>query len=492
MEDLGSVDIIVLVIFLFFNVITIAVRERIRNFKEFASGRGDEYGGLPIVCTITALFCSASLFWAGVEQVYLQGSFIIWYDFITEMLACLFAWYFYIPKLVSMDCYTLHEYMSWFYGNNIRRLFAISETCQRIGRFAVQLCIIGKTFQIVWGLSLFHGNLVIIVFSVLMAIYSSFGGLRAVTYTDVIQFFFFFVIIPTISLWIWHIADVETGGHEYFKEVWNMPRMSFSGIFSTPESFIAAMAVLARTVLVTPLNIPYFQRIQMCKTVGRARKLWFFSTVCYGIIIVFILFIGLQLLGVTKGIDPATGEEMKINGILPYMLDHYSFPGMKMMFFVCIVSLAVSTSDSEFNGLATLYANDIAFFKNGQPLRTCKSANMFAWMAGSISLLLALRFNDIFKLLMFVQNFFLPVAVVPTVATIFGLRTHKNCVWIGVVCGVLATIIHSILARGTGYSQYSFGPGMLANAMGLFVSHTVWVANGGIWWKSSLKKSGEL
>ena len=478
MLDLSVLDIVIIEAFIIFNAIVgFSTRGRSKTFADYASGKDGKYSDLSIVATIVALFCSASLFISGVEQMYLQGYFIFFSYFIAEMVACVITIFIYIPKLIYIRSITLHEYVAHFYGDNIRFVFALCEACQRIGRFAIQLIIIGKCASYSIQISPYYCNMLIWCITIIMMIYSAYGGLKSVTMTDIVQTATFIIIIPTIALYIWYKTGLTTGGHEGFFELFSGkdPKMTFRGTFSNPVLYVSAIAMLTRSALCTPLNMPYFQRISMAKTPLRAQKLFAIASVIYGIIILIILFIGMQLLGVTHDIDPTTGEKMAVERIIPYMLDTFSFTSLRILFLLCIISLSISTSDSEFNGISVLLANDVLYYINPSRFpRNRKTAVESITIIGTLSLVLALHFNNIFDLLMTVQNFFQPIVVIPLSMTVLGFRTHKNAIWLGVICGALMTVSYASLLRVIGYwnyAKFSFGPGMIANFLGIILGH---------------------
>jgi hypothetical protein len=89
-------------------------------------------------------------------------------------------------------------------------------------------------------------------------------------------------------------------------------------------------------------------------------------------------------------------------------------------------------------------------------------------------LFLALYFKDIFNLLMTVQNLFQPIVVIPLSMTVLGFRTHKNAIWLGVIFGAFVTASYAFILSLFGYgdqAQFSFGPGMIANFIGIILGH---------------------
>ena len=483
---ISAVDIFVIFFFVVLNVIVgFQTRSRIKNFGEYASGIGTKFSDLTIVSTTAATMCSASLFVSGIEQVYQSQLFIIIVYLFADVFACIVCSIFFIPYIMKLKTFTINEWVGSFYGEKIRALFSLCEVSKHIGRFAIQLRLIGTCAAMIFGLEQHGCNVVIWCAAILLMVYASYGGLRAVSYTDIVQFMFFVTIVPLIAIYLWHVTGIEDVGHEGFAKLFNKdiyPKMTLAGTFTGIDVYIAVAAMLTWSTLAIPISMPYYQRIRMCKNVGRAQKLFTISSFVYWICIIFILFIGLQLLGISGGVNPKTHMDMEQKDIMPYLLGKLALPGLGTLMFLCILSLAVSTSDSEFNGMAVLLANDVLpvvskkFFSN----RT-RSAVVSSTIGGMVALILALYNKDIFTLLMGVQNFFLPVVSVPLVATLFGFRTHRNSLWGGITCGIVATISYMFIMRKSSYYIYAFGPGMFANAIGLFTCHLYYKKRGWRW-----------
>lgn len=520
--DFSTFDFLLIFLFIVANIVVgFSTRSFVKSYDLYASGNNANFNGLTISATIAALFCSASLVVGGIEQIYTQGLMMIWFYFIAEMIACCFAIFVYIPRIIKIKTYSLHQYIGHFYGSNIRALFALSESIQRIGRFAIQLRLIGKCADYAFDL---HGtsNTTIWIAAVILILYASFGGLKAVSHTDVVQFISFFLIVPIIAFLLWEKTGAVYNNHEGFFSIFSgeYEKFTLKGSVNSFITVIVALSILSRTILTTPLNIPSFQRIGMCKNTERAQKLWGISTAIYGIFVLFVVFIGLQLFGITKGINPETNSTMKVNEIVPYMLHFLNNPTISVLFFIMIVSLAISTSDSEFNGIGVLFSNDILVKINKKLYQNKVAATVSGVVACIFALVLALSFDNIFSILLSVQNFFLPVVVIPLACTIFGLRTHKNAIWAGVIAGIFITLLYSFIfgiilnpqwhdftfsgifmnTSGSGligyiqdmlgvdssvtisqYTQYAFGPGMLANFLGIMCMHYYYKSKGWKW-----------
>ena len=96
---------------------------------------------------------------------------------------------------------SIAEAMGDLYGQKIRVITAIAGTIGSAGGIAVQFKVFGNMFAYFLHLPSY---IAIIAAGGIATIYSAFGGIRAVTFTDILQFFAFGVIIPLVGFIIWN------------------------------------------------------------------------------------------------------------------------------------------------------------------------------------------------------------------------------------------------------------------------------------------------
>ena len=68
------------------------------------------------------------------------------------------------------------------------------------GIIALQFRVSASIFQLFFGISVFYATM---LSAVIVVVYSTFGGIKAVTFTDLMQFFTFGSIVPMVALMIW-------------------------------------------------------------------------------------------------------------------------------------------------------------------------------------------------------------------------------------------------------------------------------------------------
>ena len=121
------------------------------------------------------------------------------------MLGDIFSWiiicYFIAPRMgIFLGSLSIADALGKLYGNKVRFISAISSTFNCIGKVAAQFKVSATILQLFFGVSSFYATL---ASSIIIIIYSAFGGIRAVTFTDIIQFATFGSMIPIITLIIW-------------------------------------------------------------------------------------------------------------------------------------------------------------------------------------------------------------------------------------------------------------------------------------------------
>ncbi len=95
---------------------------------------------------------------------------------------------------------SIAEAMGILYGNNVKLITAIAGCIGTSGMIAAQSKIAGLLFEYILGISGIYG---ILIGASIVTVYSALGGIKSVTFTDVIQLFMFGVILQTLALFIY-------------------------------------------------------------------------------------------------------------------------------------------------------------------------------------------------------------------------------------------------------------------------------------------------
>lgn len=167
----------------------------ITTIKEYAIG--DRNFSTPtIVATLIATWISGEFFYSNIYETYNLGLNAIWIAS-GDFLYLLIIGVFFAPRMGEfLGKLSIAEAMGDLYGKRIRVITAISGVIGAAGVIAIQLKMTGAIFEYALELPSSYG---IISAAIIVIIYSSLGGIKSVTFTDVIQFFTFGIVIPLIA-----------------------------------------------------------------------------------------------------------------------------------------------------------------------------------------------------------------------------------------------------------------------------------------------------
>ena len=313
----------------------------------------------------------------------------------------------------------------------------------------------------------FQGNEVVYVTLMAAAIvtfYSAYGGIKAVTFTDIIQFITFGTLIPALALTIWY--NIGADSNLVMTALQQDPNFSLSNVVKWDAKFLGTLALMF--YIMTP-DVPpeLFQRMAMAKDVRQIKHSFGYSTCIIFIIRVFIIWTAILLL--TDNSHLTTPE------VVQYMIDKHTYVGLKGFLGVGIIALAMSSADSFLNSTSVLVANDILPNLRIIKEASVKSASRATLVLGCLATLFSLSIQNILQILLLAANFQVPIVTIPVLLTIFGFRTSKRVIYIGMAAGATITAILLLYYRNIN----AFFPGMLTNLIFLLGSHYLFKQPGG-------------
>jgi len=191
-----DIDSTIFIIFLVANVILGLTSSRgIKTITEYAIGNRN-FSTSTIVATIIATWISGEFFYSNIYETYNLGLHAIWVA-AGDPLCFLIIGIFFAPRMGEfLGKLSIAEAMGDLYGKRIRIITAISGFIGSVGLIAIQLKMAGFIFEYALGLPGVYG---ILSATIVVTLYSTLGGIKSVTFTDVIQFFTFGTVIPLMA-----------------------------------------------------------------------------------------------------------------------------------------------------------------------------------------------------------------------------------------------------------------------------------------------------
>lgn len=339
------IDITIIATFL---VVTLFVGlshgQKVSTIKEYAIGNRDFSTGA-IVATLVATWISGSTFFIALSKTYSNG---LYYVIASSGMALSFLLtaFLFVPRMNKLLGKTsIAEVMGDWYGRNVRIITAISGTIGDIGIIAVQFKVFGGLFNYFFGIA---NTDAIIIASLIVIFYSTFGGIRAVTSTDILQFFTFGLSVPIIGIIIWNYMYQE--GID-FSNAMSSSKFNLSEVFDIRNPEFLQIIPLLFYFALPGMEPKFCQRILMGRDIKQIKKAFIISATLLIVTLIFIQWIPFLLFNINPNIES--------NNLFNYIIDNFTYPGLKGILIVGIIAMAMSSADSAINASSVLFSHDI-------------------------------------------------------------------------------------------------------------------------------------
>ncbi len=349
-----------------------------------------------------------------------------------------------------------------YHSRIIRVITATSGIFGCIGSMAIQFQVMSRIFTFLLGM---ESQVATISAATIVIFYSAFGGVRSVTITDVFQFIAFSIFIPTLGLIVFnHLKDPTQVVHTFATN----PLFDFKTAIGWNMKSLSGLALML-FYTIPGLDPSIFQRISMAKDLTQVKNS---STYAAGIMLLMILsvaWIAILLLTNNPGLDPKQ--------LINHIVENYAYTGLKGFVAVGIAAMAMSTADSELNASVVLAVNDIIRPLKKEFKESLRIVRLFSLLIGCFGMLLALYTTDLLELLLLTGDFWMPIVSVPLLLAVFGFRSSKRAVLIGMGAGFITVCLGKIFDPFAGLAPLI--PGIIANLVCYMGSHYVLREQGG-------------
>ncbi|CAF1039315.1 unnamed protein product [Rotaria sordida] len=359
---LGWIDYGVLVLLLIISgaigIYQGCLRSKKVSTQEFLVGDG-QMKILPTAMSLLASLTSAASLLGMPVEVYYYGTMFIY---------CVFSWListyitmkFFIPKYHYIGCVSIYAYLEERFSLTIRILVTSSYIVITVLYMAVIIYGPSLALSQVTGL-----NIWIAVGScgLVCTIYTSFGGIKAVIWTDVIQSLVMFIgLILSIIFGI-----IDAGGLSIvFEKLKNGNRLQFSVITLDPSIRYTIWSVLIGVTFSSTAQYACIQtqaqRYMCVKNTRSAQKVvW----IHYGMNVfmqMLFLFVGCLVYAKYNQCDPLQAKRIsRSDQLYPLFVIETlgKYYGLTGIFIACILSATLSTYSSGVNSIATVIIEDI-------------------------------------------------------------------------------------------------------------------------------------
>ena len=412
-------------IFLLANLIVgLRASRGIKTMDSYALG--DKSIGLgPLIATLFATLLTSDRFISTIRGAYYRG--IVSYIYaMNHVLGAFLVGWFVFPKMTRFkNKYTLGDIMHSMYGGAARVFTVVVSSLFSLLVIVSQL----KAFGEIGALFGFASSEFIILLGLIITVYTSLGGIRSVTATDVLQFAL--IVISFITFFLLVVG--EKGG--IFSTIGRIPKDSIYLKFWSHEKLfkripLAFAASCFPTVLISP---PVIQRVLMTSKKRDIRSMFTSFSVLYSFMIALMIILGLFLFVDNNQVYEPLSLGKMITRLCSNSIGVY-------FFLLGLCAVFMSTMDSYLNSMAIMWAHDIVnpmMPQKEKKTNTVLLSKAIALFCGLICTFLATKIDFTITEISNYARILLSSITLPFLAGVIGIKVNKKSFWINVVLFLL-------------------------------------------------------
>ncbi len=461
-----SFDIAIFLAFLIINLVFGLYYGRgVTTVRGYAVGNKN-FSTATLVSTIVATWVSGQFFFSCMSESYTQGLSFIWAATLGDFLCLLFIGMVCAPRMAEfLGNLSIAEAMGNLFGKHVRLITAISGVVGVIGIISVQLKIAGVIFEHALGIP---GVLGVVSAGVIVTLYSSFGGIKSVTLTDVIQFGTFGVAIPALAYFLFYSLD---NTQVIIDTLDTNPLFDYTKVFDLSASSTYYTFFLFLFCVTPSFNPAIFQRVSMAKNVNQVRNSFAISSVACFFLAATISWVAVLVLSIHPNL-----EEKDVFKFI--IADSSWIVGFKGLLLAGIMAMVMSTVDSYINSSAVLLIHDLRKTLNLGVIKSeLFTTRICALFIGFTAIVFTMFSGSFLQLFIWANMFFMPIVSVPFLLAIFGFRSTSKSVLLGMGAGLVTAITWELFLKVGEIDGLI--PAMFANLVVLLSSHYLLGQSGG-------------
>ncbi len=387
----------------------------------------------------------------------LSGSWLLFTGIVGAWISAVLI----IPKIKRLDMaeglLTYPDFLRHTFDNRVATTAALISGIGYLGFTGAQILAGAKLASATiftdapFGMSPFHFAIIIIAFVIIG--YTALGGLKAVIFTDTIQWIVLFggLLFFAIPFALDHI-----GGFSKLRQA--LPAEFFS---LTNVSWVQFVNWMVTIIPIWFIAMTLYQRIYASRSVKEAKRAWFIAGVFEYPIMAFTgVFLGMCSRVMFQGIDAEMGLPLLIRDVLPV--------GITGIVVSAYFSSIMSTADSCLMASSGNVVNDIIeqFSKKKIKANTMvRLSQIVTLLVGLLALVIAVSFKTVLDAILYAYAFMVSGLFIPTLGAYFWKRSHSSGAFWGMVSGGAATITMKILKTRLPYGLDHIIPGILISAV---------------------------
>ncbi|WP_196759639.1 sodium:solute symporter family protein, partial [Orientia tsutsugamushi] len=425
-----NIDIILVGLFLIANLaIGLWYGKEVKSVRDYAiSGRN--FSTAALTATLLATWIGGGTFSFRLYEIYSIGILAV-LGVIGHILNFLTNAYVLIPRMQEfLGKLSVSDVMGDLYGKHVRIITAICSIIRASTGIAIQIKVFSTMFNHFLGMGSVYAT---IISSMVVIIYSAFGGIRAVVFTDIFQSLAFGAFIPTLAILIWGMFG---SWESIVNTLTTNPIFDPKILLDYSSHNTLKYYGMFFYYFLPEMNPAMFHRVLLARSTVQAANAFKIMLFMYLSFCIFVGFIGLTLLSSHQNIDASN--------LVPYIIDSYAYPGFKGLVVIGISAMLMSTADSYINSASIIFVNDLCkplgLFQTNAKLEF-KAVRIFAIFIGVLGLYIALLQKNLLDIILFGASFYTPIVGIPLMFTMLGFRTTTRVIVSGMIAGISTTFI---------------------------------------------------
>ena len=452
-----SIDAIVVYAFLLLTLtVGLWAGRNVKTIEDYALANRS-YGTGTLILTFLATWIGANAVIGYTQEIFEDGIIKV-IAACSQVISILFIAYFITPKIHRFaDCITIGDLMEKFYGKWGRVVTAIATLGYTIGLVSMQVVALGYVYEWLGVGDVKQG---MVLAALIIILYSSMGGIRSITITDVIQFVVLIIAIPLLA----KVVTKEAGGIKYVFSQIPAEKWTVWGHKKTSYYWMVLILAISPVGLLSP---PYIQRLLMTKNQRQARNMYLSGA----FFLPFLL--ALELLMAFSSL--LAYPSVKSSQIIPNIISQLVPIGLKGFCIAGLLAVIMSTADSFLGSGGLVVSHDLIkpfFKKKGWSFNDLLTVRMVTLLMGLLSMLAAFSSISIANVGFYAVTILGPLVTIPLVAGILELKTDKDTFITACIFTILSIIISSLLLnKSDNYLVFPIALG--ANLVSFCLAHVI-------------------
>lgn len=473
--------------------IGIVFSKKNRNFSDFMFGGG----GMPwltIGISLIATSISASTFLGNPAESFQNDLRLLMLN-VGSICAIFIIGAVFIPRYKASGITSAYELLERRFSPAIRRLAAGFYTCHLLMRLGMLMFGPSLVIKAMLGIPIPVSIAVMAIGSIL---YTLLGGIRAIAWTDVLQFSIF---MGSGLVVIFYVSHASGGLAETFRHAYTAGKLTtFDTTFDVASArnlWTAGFVYIVFEVAIRGCDQQFVQRYLSCKS-AREANLSSVASVLLGLCVGTVFYLVGACLYVyfnVKGVSPLPAG-LSANEVFPYFIMNILPTGLKGLLGAAILGEAMSSLNSAYSALSNTTVSDLLHKPGQSPNLTAARKWILIWglVGTGIAFICSLGSQSLLTKALFFTSLFTGPLLGLFLLAFFRPHLHPRAVFISAFVGMAGLMLFldiPVLPKGLWTPLYTFAwpfNPLISLSFTLVSAHLLsWFFNGK---KASLQQPG--